>query len=313
MDAHKNARSCPRSREELAKRVIDRGWTLPAAAEAAAMSERRCRYWVGLYRRDRHASFADGDPSPHRRRTIRVEEQQQIVELRRTRMTTRQIASAVGRSRATVARVLQKHGLSRLCSLDPPPPPVRYERERAGELLHVDIKKLGRINGIGHRITGDWTHRHKRSGWEFMHVCIDDASRVAYVEVLADQSTATASGFVVRAVEWFAVLGIKTEGLMSDNGGCYRSKIFAQTCSALSIRHLRTRPYTPRTNGKAERFIQTLLREWAYRFAYQSSSQRTSYLQNYLHFYNRHRSHTSLHDQPPISRLTRNNVLRRDT
>ena len=233
-----------------------------------------------------------------------------IVELRRQRLTCAQISERVGRSRATVARIVAGAGLSRLRSLDPPElPPQRYEWDRPGELLHLDIKKLGRIAGVGHRITGDRSVRNE-PGWEYLHVCIDDASRVAYAEILADDRKQTAKRFLERAVGWFRRRGVKVLRVMTDNGGCYISSVFALACRQLGVRHLFTRPRRPQTNGKAERLIQTLLCEWAYRFAYRSSKQRLHQLQPYLHFYNAHRAHTSLGHRTPISRLTMNNLLR---
>jgi len=195
--------------------------------------------------------------------------------------------------------------------LEPRPAPCRYEWSRPGDLLHIDVKKLGRIEGVGHRITG--VRKRPRAGWEFAHVCIDDASRVTYVEMLANERKQTSIGFLRRAVAWFAKRGVITCRLLTDNGTAYRSALFAAACHQLGIKHIRTRPYTPRTNGKAERMIQTLLREWAYRFAYQSSYDRRRVLPSYLHFYNHHRAHSALRYNPPISRLAVNNVMRLDS
>jgi transposase InsO family protein len=235
-----------------------------------------------------------------------------VVALRRQRMSGAEIAARLAMSPATVARILRREGLSRLKSLEPTEPPRRYEKKHPGELLHLDIKKLGRIRGVGHRITGNRQHRSRGVGWEFLHVAIDDASRWAYVEVLDDERQATAAAFLDRAVTCYARYGIKIQRLLTDNGSCYRSKLFAQTRRRLGLGHGFTRPYRPRTNGKAERLIQTLLREWAYRFAYHSSTQRQRCLSHYLHFYNCHREHRSLNRLPPASRLpsTVNNVLR---
>lgn len=233
-----------------------------------------------------------------------------MIELRRTRLTAAQISNLVGCSRATVARVLAGAGLSRLRSLDPVPPPRRYERAFPGEMLHLDIKRLGRIKGVGHRITG--IRKPKKAGWECLHVCIDDASRIAYAEILPNQRKEDAMAFLRRSVAWFRDRQIDVQRIMTDNGGCYIAPSFGELCHDLRLRHVRTRPYTPRTNGKAERFIQTLLREWAYRFRYSSSRQRCDILKPYLHFYNHHRGHTSLGRQPPVSRLPMNNLLRLD-
>jgi transposase InsO family protein len=230
--------------------------------------------------------------------------EQDIVRLRRRRMTGGEIARRVSVSPATVARILARHGLSRLKALDPKEPARRYQREHAGELLHFDIKKLGRIKGVGHRITGDRIHRARGVGWEFVHVAIDDASRLAYAEVLNDERTACATAFLRRTITWFSVRGVRVQGLLTDNGSCYVSHRFAKTCQAMGLRHIRTRPYRPRTNGKAERFIQTLLREWAYRRPYHCSAQRTERLARYLHYYNHRRPHASLQKKPPASRLS---------
>lgn len=308
MDSHKNARSFPWSRALLIDRVAA-GWSVAAAAEAIGLSARRGRDWVG--RGKRKESLHDRSSRPHRTRSIEAWEQAVIVELRRERLTCRQIAQRVGRSASTVARVVGRAGLSRLRSLDPPPPAIRYERDTPGELLHIDVKKLGRIDGIGHRITGV-RKRRKRAGWEFVFVCIDDHSRASYVEMLKDERKQSAAGFLDRAVQWFRAHGVVAQSVMTDNAWIFKSWPFRSSCQQHGLRHLRIRPYTPRTNGKAERFIQTLLREWAYRFAYRSSAERTRWLTPYLHFYNRHRRHSSLGDQSPFLRLMRNNVLRHD-
>jgi transposase InsO family protein len=206
--------------------------------------------------------------------------------------------------RSTVAAVLKRRGLERLSHLGPRPAVVRYERQRPGELLHVDVKKLGRFRRIGHRITGDpGAGRSRRVGWDFVHVCIDDHSRLAYVETLANERTETSTGFLRRAIRWFRRQGIRTERVMTDNGACYRANAFAGTCRELGVRHLLTRPYTPRTNGKAERFIQTLLREWAYARPYRTSKQRTKRLAPWLRYYNRLRPHSALRGLPPHSRI----------
>jgi transposase InsO family protein len=203
-------------------------------------------------------------------------------------------------------------GLGRLPQLAAPEPLRRYEKDRPGELVHLDIKKLGRIEGVGHRITGQrqHQHRHRGLGWEFVHVAIDDSSRMAYAEVLENERASTASSFLRRAVSWFADKGITVERLLTDNGSCYRANQFANLCQQLSLKHSKTRPYRPRTNGKAERFIQTLQREWAYAFTFHSSTERSDLLPRYLHFYNHHRAHTALGARSPISRLSLNNAVR---
>jgi transposase InsO family protein len=240
---------------------------------------------------------------------------EEIEQLRRQRWTGKQIAVQVGVSSATVSRILRRSGLSKLRALEPAEPIRRYERERPGELIHLDIKKLGRIGSVGHRITGRQTgvvNRHLGIGWEYVHVCIDDASRVAFVEVMADQRKESAIAFLKAAVAHYAKFGIRIERVMTDNGSCYRSKAFRSACKRLHLRQIFTKPYTPKTNGKAERFIQTTLREWAYARAYQDSDQRTVELFYWLHRYNWHRPHGSLKAKTPISRLglSEDNLLR---
>jgi transposase InsO family protein len=203
--------------------------------------------------------------------------------------------------------------MSRLRHQEAPAVPVRYEREKAGELLHIDIKKLGRFDQVGHRITRKRSFGSKKQGFEFVYVAIDDYTRLSYVDILADERSETASSFLKSAVDWFAMQKVKVERVMTDNGSAFRAGLWAKTCEAQNIRHKRTRPYTPRTNGKAERFIQTLLREWAYRFSYGTSEERKQWLTPYLHFYNYHRAHSAAAYNPPISRLDRNNVLRRNS
>ena len=224
----------------------------------------------------------------------------------------RQIALVVDVSVSSVARICRAAGLSRLKNLEPPPT-VRYEREHPGELLHIDTKRLGRFDRVGHRITRKRSFGSKKQGFEFAYVAVDDASRLSYVEVLADERSEAACAFLSNAVSWFAKQSIRVERVMTDNGSAFVSQGFRERCTALGVRHKRIRPYTPRTNGKAERFIQTLLREWAYRFAYESSAERKRWLTPYVHFYNYHRAHSALDYNPPISRLDRNNVVRRNS
>jgi transposase InsO family protein len=236
-----------------------------------------------------------------------------VLALRRERLTLTKIAELSGASCSSVARICRKEGLNRLSMIDPHRPPViRYEKQRPGELLHIDTKKLGRFHEVGHRITRQRTFG-KGGGWELMHVAIDDASRVMYAEILANEKASAATGFLDRAVAWFSSRGVTVERVMTDNGPAYLSKDFAARCRALAIKHVRTRPYTPRTNGKVERVIQTLLREWAYQFAYPTSDERRLWLIPYLHFYNVHRRHSALGYTAPMSRLDRNNVLTFDT
>lgn len=311
MNVHKNARSCPASRELLSKRVSEQGWSVREASEAAGMSERRGREWTRRWRAKE--PMTDRSSRPHAIDTTEDAMRDRVLALRREWRTVRQIAGAVGLSASTVARICRAGGLSRLRHVEPPEAPVRYEREKAGELLHVDIKRLGRFDRVGHRITRKRSFGSKKQGFEFVYVATDDFTRLSYVDILADERSESASSFLIRAVEWFAMQKVTVERVMTDNGSAFLAKEFAATCEKLSVRHKRTRPYTPRTNGKAERFIQTLLREWAYRFSYDSSEERKRWLTPYLHFYNYHRAHTSLGDNPPISRLDRNNVLTRNS
>ena len=315
MNVHKNARLTPRGRERIVRQVTS-GETLEAVAEAAGVCPRTVRKWVDRYRREGLAGLQDRSSRPHRLRRptphVVVEE---IERLRRQRWTGKQIAAATGVSPATVSRVLRRLGLNKLSALEPAEPVRRYEREHPGELIHLDIKKLGRIGSVGHRITGRYpgaVNRHHGIGWEFVHVCIDDASRVAFVKVMANQRKESAVAFLEAAVAYYAELGIRIERVMTDNGSCYRSKTFRSACKRLGLRQFFTRPYTPKTNGKAERFIQTALREWAYARAYQNSRERSAELPAWLHRYNWHRPHASLKAKPPISRLglTEDNVLR---
>lgn len=312
MDVHKNARSLPASRALLVDRAEKGGWSLSEAARAAGMSVRRAREW--RRRALANEPLEDRSSRPKRQpKRIGDQERSRILELRTSRMTVRQIARNVERSVATVARVCRAAGMGRLRMLDPAPPIQRYEHAAAGDMLHLDTKRLGRIEGgPGHRITGDRRGR-KNAGWEWMHVAIDDHSRAAYVEMLSADDAPTATAFLQRAHRWFAGLGVTTRRVLTDNGPGYISREFAHTCDDLGIKRKRTRPYRPRTNGKAERLIQTLLRECIYRFSYDSSSQREQALGRYLHFYNHHRGHTSLNDNAPISRLTGNNVLTRNS
>ena len=272
MELHKNARSCPASRMLLVQR-IQAGMSVTSAAEAAGVSRQRASQWRRRYREAGEAALVDRSSRPHRspRRThpVVVEE---ILRLRRCRQTGLQIASRVGSSPATVARVLAREGLSRLKNLDPKEPVRRYQRDHPGELIHVDIKKLGRIGRVGHRIHGDRTTRVRGIGWEFVHVAIDDASRLAYAEVLPNERSSSSVAFLRRSVAWFQSQGVRVQSVMSDNGSCYVSHSFRDVCQTLKLRHLRTQPYRPSTNGKAERFIQTLLRGWAYHRPYPTSN-----------------------------------------
>lgn len=288
----------------IVQRVEAEGWTVEETAEAFGVSTRTVHKWRKRLREEGPAGAADGSSAPwripHRTQERRVAA---ILRLREQRWTQAAIAQRLQMPRSTVGAVLRRHNLGRLPPLNAPPPVIRYERARAGELLHVDIKALGRIGQIGHRIHGDQRRRSRGVGWEHAHVCIDDASRVAYVEVLPTATAADAVAFMRRALQWFGSHGIPAERVMTDNGAAYISQTFAALCAELKLRHIRTRPYTPRTNGKAERFIQTLLREWAYVRPYRSSAWRQRALPRYLRHYNTTRRHSSLNFSAPLSRL----------
>ena len=307
MKLHGNAALTPKQRLRLARRVVEEGWSLSEAAEAAEVSERTASKWVRRYREEGEAGLADRRSAPKRQAGATPEDRvEAIAALRRVRLTGAEIAAALGMALSTVQGILTRIGLGRLSRLEPPEPPNRYERGRAGELLHIDVKKLGRIQGgAGHRAHGNRRRSPRGAGWEFVHVCVDDATRLAYVEVLADEKATTAAGFLRRAVAFYRRHGISVERVMSDNGSCYRSTIHALACRALGLRHLRTRPYRPRTNGKAERFIRTMLGAWAYG----ASAERTAALPGWLELYNWRRPHGSLSNKPPGTRLHELNNL----
>jgi len=311
MNPHANERTCPYSRELLTRRVIEEGWSHAQAAEAAGISTRTVAKWVARARAGEpmtnRSSAPKRIPSRTPKQTIDV-----IEKLRRLHMTAVEIAEILGMAISTVSRWLKQIGLGKRSRLEPPEPPNRYERARPGELVHVDIKKLGRIAGAGHRVTGNRESQNRRRrdrrvgalGWEFCHVAVDDATRLAYAEVLPDEKGVTAAGFLRRAAAWFAARhGITLEAVMSDNGACYRSGAHAEACAELGMRHLFTRPYRPRTNGKAERFIQTLSRRWAYGAIYGTSAERARALPGWLNDYNYRRPHGSLAKRPPAARL----------
>lgn len=303
MELHNNARSCPASRALLVHRILG-GMSVTRAAEAAGVSRRTALKWKRRFREAGEAALVDRSSRPHRMpRQTHPDRVEEVLRLRRRRHTGPQIAFRVGLSSATVARILTRRGLSRLKSLEPKEPVVRYQRDHPGELIHVDIKKLGRIGRIGHRIHGDYSIKTRGIGWEFVHVAIDDASRLSYAEVLPNERSPSSSAFLKRSVAWFQSRGIQVQSVMSDNGSCYRSHKFEATCQKLKLRHLKTRPYRPQTNGKAERFIQTLLREWAYKKPYSTSSQRTDRLPRYLNHYNLRRPHAALNQRTPAQRL----------
>jgi transposase InsO family protein len=315
MKLHASAALSWSGRRRLVERVAVEGWTLATAAMAAGVSVRCARKWVRRYRLEGVAGLADR-PSAPRRVANRTppERVEAIVALRRLRFTAAEIAETLGMALSTVSRILTRTGMGRLGRLGLEQP-VRYERTAPGELVHVDVKKLGRIEGgAGKRVGGRQPGRYRPRrtdlhgsergtiGWEYVHVCVDDYSRLAYAEVLADERAATAIGFLKRAVAFYQRHGIQIQRLLTDNGSAYRSTIHALACKRLGIRHLRTRPRRPQTNGKAERFIRTLLAGWAYGAIYRTSTERTQALHGWLWYYNHQRRHTALGRQPPISR-----------
>ena len=321
MKLHANAALSLTQRRRMVVRVVEHGWSLRKAAEAAEVSERTCSKWVERYRTEGETGLRDRSSAPHaiphRTPADRVEV---IAALRRLRMTGAEIAECLGMALSTVSAVLKRIGLGKLSRLEPPEPPNRYERRHPGELIHVDVKKLGVITGAGHRVTGrrDSQNANRRArrrgapkGWEFVHVCVDDATRLAYAEVLTDETGPTAAGFLRRAVCFYASHGITVERVMSDNGACYRSIAHAVVCRALGLRHLRTRPYRPRTNGKAERFIKTMIAGWNDGAIYGSSRERAAALDGWLWTYNHRRPHGALSHKPPITRLDELNNLAR--
>jgi transposase InsO family protein len=315
MHLHANAALSLNKRRQLAARVVEDRWTLTEAARAAEVSVRTARKWSSRFRAEGEAGLIDRSSAPcscpHATPEDRV---QAIAALRRLRLTGAEIAEVLSMAETTVSGILKRIGMGRLGRLGLEPE-RRYERSRPGELVHVDVKKLGRIDQAGHRALGRGPGRHQgkgKHGWEFVHVCVDDATRLAYVEVLGDERAVTAIAFFRRALGFFASYGIKVERVMSDNGSCYRAKLHALCCHTLGIRHLFTRPYRPQTNGKAERFIRTMLDGWAYGGIYRSSSERTAALDGWLFTYNHRRRHRALGRKPPAARLSelnRNNLL----
>jgi len=315
MDTHKNAPLTPKGREAMVRSVVEGGLSKAAAAGQFNTTPKTVAKWVERFRAEGADGLRDRSSRPHFLPSQTAPAKCAAVEtLRRQRYTGKQIAVEVGVSPATVSRILRRLGLNRLSALEPAEPVRRYERQHPGELIHIDIKKLGKFNRIGHRITGDRTGQSNARGvgWEFVHVCIDDASRVAFSRVMKDERKASAVAFLKAAVAYYASLGVTVERVMTDNGSCYKSFAFQKACKKLGLKHIRTKPYTPKTNGKAERFIQTSLREWAYARAYNTSEERAADLSIWLHRYNWHRPHGSIGSKPPISRLglTANNLLR---
>jgi len=322
MNIHKNARLTPLGRERIVKEVLS-GQTPEAAARAAGVCPRTVRKWVARFKAEGIEGLSDRSSRPHRlHRPTPIAVVERVEALRRQRWTGKQIAVEVGVSPATVSRILKRLGLNRLAALEPAEPVRRYQREHPGELIHIDIKKLGRFEQVGHRITGDRRGQSSRrgrrqgvswgAGWEYVHVCIDDASRIAFSQILPDERKGSAVAFLKAAVAYYQSLGVTVARVMTDNGACYKAFDFHDACRDLGIKQIRTKPYTPKTNGKAERFIQTALSEWAYAQAYPNSDHRAEELPRWLHRYNWHRPHSALKSKPPISRLavTEDNLLR---
>jgi len=313
MDYHHHARLTVYSREQLAKRVLQRELTLNSAAAEFKVSRQTAAKWVQRFRLGGRAALCDRSSRPHRSpRSTPTELIAPVERLRRERWTGVRIAQATGLSRATISRVLTRLKLNKACMLEPPIPIIRYEHPAPGDLLHIDIKKLARIHKPGHRLTGNPQDETRGAGWEFLYVAIDDHSRIAFTIMLPDEKAVSATNFLRQAVAYFARLNITVRRALTDNGPCFCSRLFTHACRELQIQPMRTRFYTPSTNGKAERFIQTAIREWAYARLYQNSADRLSYLRPWIHQYNWHRPHSSLNHKPPISRagLDVNNLLR---
>jgi transposase InsO family protein len=318
MDVHNNARLTPRGREAMVRAVVDHGLTKAKAAQRFNTSPKTVAKWVRRFRAEGLGGLRDRSSRPLSLPSQTPVATCDAVEaLRRQRRTQAAIAAQTGLSQSSVSRILRRRGLNRLSAIEPAEPRPRYERQTPGEIIHIDIKKLGRFNAIGHRITGNRAGQsNQRSGgvapgWEYVHVAIDDHSRLAFSQVMPDEKQESAVAFLGAAVSHYRRLGIEIARVMTDNGSCYRSQAFRETCRLLGVKHIRTKPYTPQTNGKAERFIQTALREWAYATAFDTSDQRRAELPLWLHRYNWHRPHASLGGKPPISRLTitGNNLL----
>jgi transposase InsO family protein len=314
MNLHRNARTTPASRAEMVRRVLDEGQRPAAVAKAFGVELKTVKKWVDRFQAEGSGGLEDRSSRPKQlREPTPPQTAERIIALRLERLPGKQIAAETGVSRSTVSRILRAARLSRAKDLDPPAPVVRYERERPGELIHLDIKKLGRFEQVGHRITGDRTRqsnsRGKRggkpygAGWEYVHVCIDDASRIAFSQIHPDEKKESALACLEAALAYYASLGVTVTRVMTDNGACYKSFAFRDFCRERGLKHIRTKPYTPKTNGKAERFIQTSLREWAYAKAYPTSDQRAAELPAWLHRYNWHRPHGGIGSKTPISRL----------
>jgi transposase InsO family protein len=316
MDYHHHARLTVHGREVLASSVVEGRLSLCAAAAEHGLSRQSAAKWVRRYREGGVEALRDRSSRPQQLRTpTSLEQVARVEQLRRERWTGVRIAQATGLSRATVSRILVRLKLNKVRMLEPKIVYPRYEREAPGDLLHIDIKKLARIHKPGHRLTGNPQDETRGAGWEFLYVAVDDHSRMAYVAMLPDEKAVSASIFLRQAHAYFARHNIRLRAVMTDNGPCFVSNLFRDTNRGLELKHIRTRLYTPRTNGKAERFIQTAIREWAYARIYQNSAERNSYLQPWIHQYNWHRPHASLNQMPPISRsgIDVNNLLRHDS
>jgi transposase InsO family protein len=318
MDMHENASLTPKGREAMVRSVIEEGLSKASAAREFRTTPKTVAKWVERFRIEGVAGLRDRSSRPNSSPSQTTPAVCAAVEaLRRQRHTGEQIAAEVGVSPATVSRILKRLGLNRLSALEPAEPVRRYERAAPGEIVHIDIKKLGKFSRIGHRVTGDRTGQSNTRGvgWEYVHLAIDDHSRLAYSEILPDEKRGSCLRFLFNALRYFRSLGVKVERVMTDNGSSFRSRRYAKALRRLRVKHLRTKPYTPKTNGKAERFVQTSLREWAYARAYHTSDQRAAELPLWLHRYNWHRPHGSIGSMPPISRLplTEDNVLRLHT
>jgi transposase InsO family protein len=311
MNSHKHARLTPKGRALLVGRVLDEGWSVSEASVAAGVSRRTAYKWIRRFETEGQAGLFDRSSRPHSSPTATSRRKRRRFEqLRRRRWPLWRIASDQGSSIATVSRCMKVVGLSRLKLLEPIEPVVRYEREVPGELIHIDTKRLGKINGIGHRITGVRTHGKANSGqgWDAVHLAIDDHSRVAFARIKVDETKESCVQFLRESIAFYASLGVRVEGVMTDNGAGYK-KTYDLACADLGIKHLRTKPYTPKTNGKVERLVQTSLREWAYARPYRSSALREAALQPFIHHYNWHRPHSALAHQPPMIRIPAVNDL----
>jgi len=301
---HQNARTTFHIRALMVERAMEQGMHPRQVAEQFGVDVSTVYKWLRRYREGGLEALRDRSSRPHRfPRRLPVERIATLAAMRRMGMSSPEIAHSLSMPISTVTNELRRLRLNRLSRLEPRPPVVRYEHQAPGDMVHLDIKKLGRIDGVGHRITGDRSRRKRGIGWEYLHVCVDDHSRLAYTELLPDEKATSATSFLIRSADWFARHGVKIQRVMTDNGGAYVSHLFRDGITFLGARHLRTRPYTPRTNGKAERFIQTSIKEWAYKQPYESSAERQDCLAPWTAYYNHRRPHASLNHKPPLSRL----------